>query len=138
MLDVDPPDHTRLRALVHKAFTPRLIDNLRGRIQSLTDELLNAVDRKGRMDLIRDYALPLPTTVIAEMLGVPARDRHRFHRWSSGLLSATPNALGDDQGHTQCGCRFFGTSANLSNPAANTLEMTFQARWSKPGSPAIG
>jgi cytochrome P450 len=94
MLDVDPPDHTRLRALVHKAFTPCLIDNLRGRIQSLTDELLNAVDRKGSVDLIRDYALPLPTIVIAEMLGVPARDRHRFHRWSSGLLSASPNAWG--------------------------------------------
>ncbi len=94
MLDVDPPDHTRLRALVHKAFTPRLIDNLRGRIESLTNELLSAAERNGRMDLIRDYALPLPTTIIAEMLGVPARDRHRFHRWSSKLLSATPTAWG--------------------------------------------
>jgi cytochrome P450 len=94
MLDVDPPDHTRLRALVHKAFTPRLIDNLRGRIESLTNELLSAAEHNGRMDLIRDYALPLPTTIIAEMLGIPARDRHRFHRWSSKLLSATPTAWG--------------------------------------------
>ena len=74
MLDVDPPDHTRLRALVHRAFTPRLIENLRGRIQSLTDELLDAVKGKGkgRMDLISDYALPVPTTIIAEIIGVPA------------------------------------------------------------------
>ena len=75
MLDLDPPDHTRLRALVHKAFTPRLIENMRERIRSLTDELLDAVEARGRMDLIRDFALPLPTTIIAEMLGVPARDR---------------------------------------------------------------
>jgi cytochrome P450 PksS len=69
MLDLDPPDHTRLRGLVHKAFTPRLIENLRERVQTLTDELLNAVQGKGHMDLIRDYAIPLPTTIIAEMLG---------------------------------------------------------------------
>ncbi len=94
MLDVDPPDHTRLRGLVHKAFTPRLVENLRGRIHSLTDELLNAVEHTGRIDLIRDYALPLPTTIIAEMLGVPVQDRHRFHRWSSLILAATPSPWG--------------------------------------------
>jgi cytochrome P450 len=88
MLDQDPPDHTRLRALVHKAFTPRLVEDMRRRVQSLTDELLDAAERSGRMDLIRDYALPLPSTIIAEMLGVPAKDRHRFHRWSSAMVSA--------------------------------------------------
>jgi cytochrome P450 len=88
MLEVDPPDHTRLRALVAKAFTPRLIDQMRERIRSLTNQLLDKVQRRGRMDLIRDYALPLPSTIIAEMLGVPAADRHQFHRWSKAVLSA--------------------------------------------------
>ncbi len=87
MLDLDPPDHTRLRGLVHKAFTPRLIEDLRGRIQELTDELIDAVEPRGRMDVIRDYAQPLPTTIIAEMLGVPVKDRHRFQRWSNTLVS---------------------------------------------------
>ena len=94
MLDLDAPDHTRLRALVHKAFTPGLVENMRERIQGLTDELLDAVQGRGRMDLIRDYALPLPTTIIAEMLGVPVRDRHKFHRWSNALVSAVGSTWG--------------------------------------------
>jgi len=88
MLDQDPPDHTRLRALVQKAFTLRLVDSLRDRIQSLTDEFLDAVEPRGRMDLIHDFALPLPSTVIAEILGIPPADRHKFHRWSSAILSS--------------------------------------------------
>ncbi len=94
MLDLDPPDHTRLRALVHRAFTPRLVEQMRGRIQALADELLDAVARRGRMDLVRDYALPIPTTIIAEMLGVPAGDRHRFHRWSRAIVSSSPSGWG--------------------------------------------
>jgi cytochrome P450 len=94
MLNLDEPDHTRLRGLVHKAFTPRLIANMLERIQSLTDELLDAVQARGRMDLIRDYALPLPTTIIAEMMGVPVQDRHKFHRWSNALVSASGSTWG--------------------------------------------
>jgi cytochrome P450 len=103
MLNRDPPDHTRLRALVQQAFSPRLVEGMRGRIQTLAEELLDRGTRQGRMDLVADYALPIPTTVIAEMLGVPVRDRHKFHRWSSamllagatrfGLLRAMPSAL---------------------------------------------
>jgi cytochrome P450 PksS len=88
LLNRDPPDHTRLRALVQTAFTPRLIEQMRDRIQALTDGLLDRARGRGRVDLIRDYALPLPATVIAEMLGVPAEDRHKFHRWSNAMLSA--------------------------------------------------
>jgi cytochrome P450 PksS len=90
MLDLDPPDHGRLRALVQKAFTPRLVEALGARVESIAESLL-AENRAG-MDLIRDYALPIPTTVIAEMLGVPASDRSRFHRWSEGIVatSASP------------------------------------------------
>jgi cytochrome P450 PksS len=87
MLDLDAPDHTRLRGLVHKAFTPKLIEGIRARVETLTVELLDAVD--GQMELIADYALPLPTTIIAEMLGVPLEDRRRFNRWSKALMNAT-------------------------------------------------
>lgn len=98
LTDIDAPDHTRLRALVHKAFTPRLIEQLRGRVQTLTDGYLDAAERKGpkgHLELVADLALPLPVTVISEMLGVPAADRdalrHRFHRLAS-LDSVSPTA----------------------------------------------
>ncbi len=78
MLDFDGPDHARLRGLVHQAFTPRLIENMRGRVQSLCDELLDRVESRGRMDLIHDFALPLPATIIAEILGVPAQTGTSF------------------------------------------------------------
>lgn len=86
MLDLDAPDHTRLRALVHKAFTPGLIGRLSERIQTLCDELLDATQAGGRMELIHDYALPLPMTIITELLGVPAQDRAKFHTWSKSLV----------------------------------------------------
>ena len=94
MLDLDPPDHTRLRGLVHKAFTPRLVERMRERVEALTEELLDAAVRRGRVDLIRDYALPVPTTIIAEMLGVPAGDRDRFHRWSKVIVASDPSGPG--------------------------------------------
>jgi cytochrome P450 PksS len=89
MLDLDPPDHTRLRGLVHKAFTPRLIERLRDRIQGLADQLLDRVASRGELDLVADYALPIPATIIADLLGVPRADRHKFHRWSSKLVTLT-------------------------------------------------
>src|SRR5574340_68721 len=91
MLDLDSPDHTRLRALVHKAFTPRMIEQMRDQIQHLTNQLLDAVEPKSRMDLIADFALPLPLTVIGQILGVPTKDNHKFHRWSKTLISEGPN-----------------------------------------------
>jgi len=91
MVNLDPPDHSRLRALVGKAFTPRLIEQMRQRVQTLTDELLDNVQDRGHMDLIRDYALPLPATIIAEMLGVPVEDRHKFHRWSNAMMTISSN-----------------------------------------------
>ena len=87
MLDTDPPDHERLRALVSKAFTPRLIERLRPRVQAISDGLLDAVQDRGEMDLINDYAFPLPITVIAELLGVPAEDRNNFREWSDAAVS---------------------------------------------------
>ena len=87
MLDLDDPDHRRLRSLVSKAFTPRLIERLRGRIEAICRELLDVMEREGRTELVRDYALPLPATVIAELLGIPAKDQRRFHRWSNRIVS---------------------------------------------------
>ncbi|TDF89725.1 cytochrome P450 family protein [Paenibacillus piri] len=88
MLTVDPPDHTRLRRLASKAFTPHMIENLRPRIQQIADELLDAVMEKGKMDLIADFAYPLPIIVISEMLGIPAADRDRFREWTQKLGKA--------------------------------------------------
>jgi pimeloyl-[acyl-carrier protein] synthase len=87
LLMLDPPDHTRLRRLVNKAFTPRRVETLRPRIQLIVDELLDALEDRPEIDLIHDFAYPLPVIVIAEMLGVPAADRTRFKRWSDELVA---------------------------------------------------
>jgi len=81
MLDRDPPDHTRLRGLVSKAFTPRVVEVLRPHIQQIVDGLLDRVESRGEMDLIEDFAYPLPVVVICEMLGVPVEDRDHFKSW---------------------------------------------------------
>ena len=90
MLVSDPPDHTRLRGLVQKAFTPRIVDALRPRIVAVVRELLDRIaDRGSRdFDVIQDLAYPLPVVVIAELLGVPPEDRSSFHRWSSVLAAS--------------------------------------------------
>ncbi len=87
MLFSDPPDHTRLRVLVSQAFTPRRVEQMASRVQAIADNLLDRVQGKGKMDLIADYALPLPITVIAEMLGIPAHDRAEVFDWSQAIVS---------------------------------------------------
>ena len=86
LLNTEPPDHTRLRHLVSKAFTPRMIEQLRPRIQQTTDELLNMVQHQGKMDLIADFAFPLPITVISEMLGIPTTQRMSFRSWTQEII----------------------------------------------------
>jgi cytochrome P450 len=81
MLDRDPPDHTRLRGLVSKAFTPRALEKLRPGIQQIVDGLLDEAAGRGSMDLIEEFAYPLPVRVICEMLGVPVQDHERFKAW---------------------------------------------------------
>ncbi len=82
---MDPPDHGRLRNRVHHAFTPRRVEELRPRIRAIAEELLTAVEARGRLELISDFAYPLPVRVIAELLGIPAHDLHLLRRWSDDL-----------------------------------------------------
>ena len=98
--NLDPPDHTRLRALVNKAFTPRIVANLRPRIGQIVDQLLDAVEPEGRMDGIADFAYPLPAIVIAEMLGVVPQDRWLFMKWSDDLTAY----MGTGQARPQEAC----------------------------------
>ncbi len=88
MLFRDPPDHTRLRGLVQRAFTPRMVEGLRARVVEVSDELLSEVEPRGQMELISDFAWQLPVIVIAEMLGVPPSERGRFREWAADLALA--------------------------------------------------
>ena len=87
MLMHDGEDHRRLRSLVQQAFTPKRVASLRPRVQALADDLLDGVVERGSMDLVSEFAFPLPTSVILEMLGVPVEDRERFRAWTNALIS---------------------------------------------------
>src|SRR5690606_17796033 len=88
MLFRDPPDHTRLRRLVNKAFTPRAVESVVPRVKDIALELLQPGLKDGGMDLIEAFAFPLPVIVIAEMLGVPPQDRTKFRSWSNAMAAA--------------------------------------------------
>ena len=92
-LFLDPPDHTRLRKLVSKAFTPRVVERLGPLAESLTTELLDAAAARGRLELVEDLAYPLPVTVISRMLGVPPQDHVRFAGWSEVLARSLDDTL---------------------------------------------
>lgn len=85
----DPPDHTRLRGLVSKAFTPGMVEGMRGHIQEIVDELLDAIGNKHEIDIIRDLAYPLPAAVISDMLGVPLDSREQFKQWAEDIMAFT-------------------------------------------------
>lgn len=98
MLLMDPPDHTRLRRLVSKAFTPRAVDRIVPRIGALAEEVLNDLGDRRTIDVIADFAFPLPVTVICEMLGMPGQDRGNLRQWSRAVIagfdaSPTPETL---------------------------------------------
>lgn len=88
MIAVDDPEHRRLRNLVHKAFTPTMISRMEQRIETLSHDLLDRAAQKPDIELINEFALPLPLTIISEMLGVPEADRRQFSEWMSALVSA--------------------------------------------------
>jgi pimeloyl-[acyl-carrier protein] synthase len=87
LLHSDPPDHTRMRTLVTKEFTANVVEQMRPRIQEVVDGLLDVAEEKGGMDVVADFASPLPVGVIAEILGVPPSDRHLFRRWADAIHS---------------------------------------------------
>ncbi len=93
MLDRDPPDHTRLRGLVNKAFTPRVVEQLRPRVQTIVDDLLARLDGRHEMDLIDEFAYPIPVIVICELLGVPVADRDRFKSWGLDIARSLDAVL---------------------------------------------
>jgi pimeloyl-[acyl-carrier protein] synthase len=95
MLSTDAPKHTRLRALVSKAFTPRAVEAMRPTIQAIVDELLSSMQARGHGDLMHDLAYPLPVTVIAAMLGVPPEDRDKFKPWSDAITAGTTDLMTD-------------------------------------------
>jgi cytochrome P450 len=110
MISVDEPDHRRLRRLVSQAFTPRYIESLRPHIQHIADELLDAVQDQGQMDLVQDFAYPLPINVISDMLGVPQADRPQIRVWSEALATGM-GALGRRDERTLAHMRAFASYA---------------------------
>ncbi|MEI4802569.1 cytochrome P450 [Bacillus sp. FJAT-51639] len=100
MLNSDPPDHNRLRSLAQKAFTPKMIIQLEGQIQYIAETLLSKIEHNNSINLVSDYAFPLPIMVISEMLGVPLEDQHKFRVWSQAIIS-TPHTLEDMQKNNQ-------------------------------------
>jgi cytochrome P450 len=89
MLNLDPPDHERLRRLVSKAFTPRRVEQLRPRVEEITGSLLDALSGTDQVDLLETFVFPLPVIVIGELLGVPAEDRDNFRAWSAAAVCST-------------------------------------------------
>jgi cytochrome P450 len=125
MLNRDGGDHKRLRRLVSKAFTPRMIERLRPRIQEIADDLLDPVVGDGEMELVSTFAFPLPITVIAELLGVPAADRDQFRVWSDAFV--TPAFTSEEQ------ARFMESMAQF----VAYLHALFEARRDEPGDDLI-
>jgi len=134
MLNVDPPDHTRLRKLVSKAFTPRTIERLRPRVQQIVDESLDRAADAGHMELMRDYAFQLPFTVISEMLGMPPTDADQLREWSGTLVRTLepvidPNML---QAIADAGANMRGLVTDViawkrANPADDMLSALISA-----------
>jgi cytochrome P450 len=87
LIFTDPPDHTKLRNLINRGFTPRMIAELEPRIREITEELIDAVVERGELDLIGDFAMPLPVTIIAELLGVDPAHKEDFKRWSDWIVA---------------------------------------------------
>ncbi len=95
MIFSDPPDHTRLRNVVNRGFTPKMIADLEPRIRRLTGELLDSIAPRGETDLIADLAIPLPVTIIAELLGVDPAHKEDFKRWSDWIVLDFMGQIGD-------------------------------------------
>jgi cytochrome P450 PksS len=94
MLDLDGADHDRLKALVHKAFTPRFIEHMRERVQTVTDQLISNIEGRATVDLVAEFAFPLPMTIISDILGISQADHAKFRRWTSRIVSISSSRDG--------------------------------------------
>lgn len=129
MLQQDPPDHTRLRGLVVKAFTARRVEDMRPRIQQIVDETLDRIIPQGKMDLIEDYAFRLPVTIICDMLGIPHENRELFYKGSRDggrILDPVPLTPKEIEA---------GNAANMM--AAMYFHQLFELRRKQPGDDLI-
>lgn len=124
MLNADGARHTRLRALVNKAFTTRMVEQMQGQVESVARKLLSDIRSKGEIDLIEAFAFPLPIIVIAELLGVPGRDRNRFRAWSNALVAPTPDNARNQQK--------LAKSRQLMEDFISYLRAIFEARRAQP------
>lgn len=91
MLSTDPPDHTRLRSIVSKAFSPQMIEEMNDEIQRITDDLIDKIQEKGSLEVIEDFAFPLPIIVISQMMGIPEDDHYLFKKWSNDFIESANN-----------------------------------------------
>lgn len=121
MIFMDPPRHSKLRALVSQAFTPRSIANLEPRIKELSRELLAPCIERGKMDLADDFSVQLPMMVIAEMLGVPVADRPRFKVWNDVLLNMSYTVPGGAKAEGATN-EFFAATAEMNDYLTGLLE----------------
>ena len=119
----DPPRHTKLRVLLAKAFTPRVVANLEPGIRQLSRELLDRSLPRGEMDLAADYSVPLPMMVIAQMIGIPLSDWERYKRWSDGILrlSYTLRGLDDAEAMRAYG-EFTAITAEMKDYLAGVIQ----------------
>jgi cytochrome P450 len=129
LIFADPPQHTKLRALISKAFTPRMVAALEPRIRELSAELLDRVVERGEMDLVADFAAPLPMLVIAEMLGIPAEDRPQFHQWADAILAMSYTIGGPQDAARTAQEGFAAATAEMSS----YLSALLAARSGEPG-----
>ncbi|MFD9409778.1 cytochrome P450 [Streptomyces sp. NPDC059989] len=133
MLQTDAPQHTRLRALVAREFTAGRIEAIRPRVQRIADGLLDALPPAGAADLVARYALPLPLTVICELLGVPLEDQHLFHTWSTELVApSSPAAAGAAAGEMSA---YFAAliAAKAGDPGPDLMSALVRASTTEDG-----
>ncbi|GAA4845305.1 cytochrome P450 [Pseudonocardia benzenivorans] len=136
MVFKDPPDHTRLRKLLSRAFTPRAVERVRPRVAELVEELLSEIAPRGHADLVGDFAYPLTASVVAELLGVPRADRDVFKDWSDAIAGLVFGGMGDPQRHSAGAAGMAELTAYLTElvarherePADDLLTALIQAR----------
>jgi cytochrome P450 len=117
----DPPAHTKLRALISRAFTPGVVANLGLRIRDIVRELLDAVMDRGQFDVVQDFSAPLSMKVIAGMIGIPLEDWPRYQRWSDAILGLSHARSGGEQAE-RAGRGFAAASAEMSPYLASMIE----------------